>query len=52
MRAVVHIPSSGAISYYRDDEAGADLMLRPELSLISYPPEDLLLRIAFYAKSQ
>jgi len=29
--------------------AGADLLLTPELSLTGYPPEDLLLRRAFYA---
>ena len=31
--------------------AGADLLLTPELSLTGYPPEDLLLRRAFYAAS-
>ena len=31
--------------------AGADLLLTPELSLAGYPPEDLLLRRAFYAAS-
>ncbi len=31
--------------------AGADLLLTPELSLSGYPPEDLLLRRAFYAAS-
>jgi NAD+ synthase (glutamine-hydrolysing) len=30
---------------------GADIVLTPELSLAGYPPEDLLLREAFYAKS-
>jgi NAD+ synthase (glutamine-hydrolysing) len=30
---------------------GADIMLTPELSLTGYPPEDLLLRNAFYAKT-
>ena len=30
---------------------GADIVLTPELSLVGYPPEDLLLRQAFYAKS-
>jgi NAD+ synthase (glutamine-hydrolysing) len=29
--------------------AGADLLVTPELSLTGYPPEDLLLRRAFYA---
>ena len=28
---------------------GADLLVTPELSLTGYPPEDLLLRRAFYA---
>jgi len=32
-------------------EAGADIVLTPELSLVGYPPEDLLLRAAFYAKT-
>ena len=32
--------------------AGADIVLTPELSLVGYPPEDLLLRASFYAKSQ
>lgn len=31
--------------------AGANLLLTPELSLTGYPPEDLLLRRAFYAAS-
>lgn len=30
---------------------GADIVLTPELSLVGYPPEDLLLRQAFYAKT-
>lgn len=30
---------------------GADIVLTPELSLVGYPPEDLLLRSAFYAKT-
>jgi NAD+ synthase (glutamine-hydrolysing) len=30
---------------------GADLLVTPELSLAGYPPEDLLLRRAFYAAS-
>ncbi|MET3131488.1 NAD+ synthase (glutamine-hydrolyzing) [Oxalobacteraceae bacterium GrIS 1.11] len=33
-------------------EAGADIVLTPELSLVGYPPEDLLLRTAFYAKTR
>ena len=32
-------------------EARADILLTPELSLSGYPPEDLLLRRAFYAAS-
>lgn len=35
----------------RAAEAGADLLVTPELSLAGYPPEDLLLRRAFYAAS-
>jgi NAD+ synthetase len=34
------------------DEAGADLILFPELALCGYPPEDLLLRPAFLAECQ
>ncbi len=30
---------------------GADIVLTPELSLAGYPPEDLLLRQSFYAKT-
>jgi NAD+ synthase (glutamine-hydrolysing) len=30
---------------------GADVVVTPELSLVGYPPEDLLLRQAFYAKT-
>ena len=30
---------------------GADIVLTPEMSLVGYPPEDLLLRPAFYAKT-
>ena len=30
---------------------GADIVVTPELSLVGYPPEDLLLRPSFYAKS-
>lgn len=33
-------------------QLGADIVLTPELSLVGYPPEDLLLRQSFYAKSQ
>ncbi|MFT5644884.1 MAG: NAD+ synthase (glutamine-hydrolyzing) [Janthinobacterium sp.] len=33
-------------------ERGADIVLTPELSLVGYPPEDLLLRTVFYAKIQ
>jgi NAD+ synthase (glutamine-hydrolysing) len=35
----------------RAHAAGADIMLTPELSLTGYPPEDLLLRSAFYTKT-
>ncbi|HEY5800958.1 MAG TPA: NAD+ synthase [Burkholderiaceae bacterium] len=31
---------------------GADIVVTPELALTGYPPEDLLLRPAFYAKTQ
>ncbi len=31
---------------------GARLLLTPELSLVGYPPEDLLLRDTFYARSE
>jgi NAD+ synthase (glutamine-hydrolysing) len=31
--------------------AGADIVVTPELSLVGYPPEDLLLRPSFYAKT-
>ena len=30
---------------------GADIVVTPELSLVGYPPEDLLLRASFYAQS-
>lgn len=33
-------------------EKGADILVTPELSLAGYPPEDLLLRPSFYARSQ
>jgi NAD+ synthase (glutamine-hydrolysing) len=33
-------------------ELGADIVLTPELSLVGYPPEDLLLRHAFYSRTQ
>lgn len=36
----------------RAHASGADIVLTPELSLVGYPPEDLLLRNAFYAKTQ
>ncbi|HTN66361.1 MAG TPA: NAD+ synthase [Burkholderiaceae bacterium] len=32
-------------------QQGAQIVLTPEMSLVGYPPEDLLLRDAFYAKS-
>ena len=35
----------------RAADQGADIVLTPELSLAGYPPEDLLLRQSFYAKS-
>jgi NAD+ synthase (glutamine-hydrolysing) len=35
----------------RAAEGGADVLLTPELSLVGYPPEDLLLRESFYAAS-
>lgn len=33
-------------------ERGADVVLTPELSLVGYPPEDLLLRGALYARTE
>ena len=36
---------------HQAQQAGADIVVTPELSLVGYPPEDLLLRQAFYAKS-
>jgi NAD+ synthase (glutamine-hydrolysing) len=36
----------------RAAEQGAHIVLTPELSLAGYPPEDLLLRPSFYARSQ
>jgi NAD+ synthase (glutamine-hydrolysing) len=35
----------------RAADLGADIVVTPELSLVGYPPEDLLLRSAFYAKT-
>lgn len=35
----------------RAAEQGADIVVTPELSLVGYPPEDLLLRQSFYAKT-
>ncbi|MDB5992100.1 MAG: synthetase [Herbaspirillum sp.] len=35
----------------RAAEQRADIVVTPELSLVGYPPEDLLLRQAFYAKT-
>lgn len=35
----------------RAAQQGADIVVTPELSLVGYPPEDLLLRQAFYAKA-
>ncbi len=34
---------------HQAQQAGADLLLTPEFALCGYPPEDLLLRPAFYA---
>ena len=31
---------------------GADIVVTPELSLVGYPPEDLLLRPALYARAR
>ena len=31
---------------------GADIMVTPELSLVGYPPEDLLLRPSLYARNR
>ncbi|MFZ6688462.1 NAD+ synthase [Undibacterium sp. SXout11W] len=33
-------------------QQGADIVVTPELSLVGYPPEDLLLRPAFYRKTE
>ena len=41
--------SRGLIAAAR--EAGADLLLFPEMALSGYPPEDLLLRPGFLAES-
>src|SRR5207249_10141763 len=38
-------------AYERADAAGCDLAAYPELSITGYPPEDLLLRPAFVARS-
>jgi len=38
-------------AYERADAAGCDLVAFPELSLTGYPPEDLLLRTSFVARS-
>ncbi|MFZ6755730.1 NAD+ synthase [Undibacterium sp. Ji50W] len=35
----------------RAAEQGADILVTPELSLVGYPPEDLLLRQAFYLET-
>ena len=35
----------------RAHAGGADIVVTPELSLVGYPPEDLLLRQSFYAKT-
>lgn len=39
-------------SYEQADADGCDLVAFPELSITSYPPEDLLLRPAFVAQAQ
>ncbi len=36
----------------RAAQQGADVVVTPEMSLAGYPPEDLLLRPSFYARSQ
>ncbi len=41
-----------AESAQRASQQGADILITPELSLVGYPPEDLLLRQSFYAKSR
>jgi NAD+ synthase (glutamine-hydrolysing) len=38
-------------AYDRAEEAGADLVVFPELTVTGYPPEDLLLRPAFVAQA-
>jgi NAD+ synthase (glutamine-hydrolysing) len=38
-------------AYERAEDAGADLVLFPELAVTGYPPEDLLLRPAFVAQA-
>jgi len=41
------------VDFARDAfQQGAHIVLTPELSLVGYPPEDLLLRDSFYAASQ
>lgn len=41
------------LQYARDAHAqGAQIVLTPELSLVGYPPEDLLLRASFYRASE
>ncbi|MET3120746.1 NAD+ synthase (glutamine-hydrolyzing) [Oxalobacteraceae bacterium GrIS 2.11] len=41
------------VQYARDAfKQGAHIVLTPELSLVGYPPEDLLLRDSFYSASQ
>ena len=44
------VKALGLISEARD--AGADLLLFPEMALTGYPPEDLLLRPGFLAQSE
>src|SRR6202011_6369579 len=38
-------------AYDAAEEAGADLVVFPELTITGYPPEDLLLRPAFVAQA-
>ncbi|MBY0570098.1 MAG: NAD+ synthase [Burkholderiaceae bacterium] len=41
------------VNYVRQAaEQGADIVVTPELSLVGYPPEDLLLRTGFYLQTQ
>ena len=44
--------NADALLRARADVADADLMLTPELSLIGYPPEDLVLKPALVATAE